>query len=88
MHGVIDTLHFTIEYFDGQDDDDVGYPYYVATATEISAVTDATTLDDLIANIRELVALYLDEPDPIAEYNIIANPRIVITLDLSYAQTA
>jgi hypothetical protein len=74
-----DTIHFTIEYFDGLEEGDIGTPYYVATAREIVAVTDAPSLDELMINIRDMLELYLDEPDTIAMYNIMPNPRVVVT---------
>jgi hypothetical protein len=90
MGDAIDTIHVSVEYFDGQAEGDIGTPYYVASCNEIVAVTDAQTLDELLINIREMIDCFLDEPDPVAELGIVRNPRIVITLELpyNYAQTA
>jgi len=87
---VNDTIHVNVEYFDGQDEDDVGYPYYVASCVEIAASTDGETLDELLKNIREMIDLYLEDTDTVQEFNLIPNPRIVITMELpeNYAKTA
>lgn len=82
-----DTLHVVVEYFDGQDEGDVGYPYYVASCDAIGAVTDGQTLEELFKNIREVIALALDEEDTIEVYNVVPNPRVTITMDfLDHAQ--
>jgi predicted RNase H-like HicB family nuclease len=84
-----DTLHVTVEFHDGQEEGDVGYPYYVASCDPIGAVTDGRTLDELLKNLREVIELALEDEDPIAVYNIVPNPRISITMELpDYAQIA
>ena len=42
MDAVSDTIHVNVEYFTGfeEGEDDVGYPYYVASCQEIVAVTE------------------------------------------------
>ncbi len=87
MSNVRDTIHVRIDYFTGQDDD--GTPYYVASCAEIGAVTDGPTMDELFKNIREAISLALEGEDTISTYNLIDNPRIVITMEfLDYAQIA
>ena len=90
MSDVRDTIHVNVEYFDGQEDGDVGYPYYVASCVEITATTDGETLDELIRNVREMIELYLEDTDTVAAFNLIPNPRIVIIMELpeNYAKTA
>ena len=90
MSDVRDTIHVNVEYFDGQEEGDVGYPYYVASCVEITATTDGETLDELIQNVREMIELYLEDTDTIAEFNLIPNPRIVIIMEIpeNYAKTA
>ena len=78
-----DTLTVTIEYFDGTAEGDVGYPYYVASCDQIGAVTDGRTLDELFANIREVVELALEDEDTVATYNVVPNPKINITLEFA-----
>ena len=72
-----DTIHVNVDYFDGQEEGDVGYPYYVASCEEITAVTDGTTLDELLANIREMIELILEDQVAIKEFNLAPNPRII-----------
>jgi predicted RNase H-like HicB family nuclease len=90
MSEIKDTIHINVEYFDGQDEDDVGYPYYVASCQEIMGVTDGRTWNELMKNIRELIAVALDEDDTITMYNLVPNPRIVISMELpeNYAEIA
>lgn len=84
-----DTIYVLVEYQDGQEEGDVGYPYYVASCVEIPAVTDAGTLDELVTNIRDIIAFALEDEDIVAEYQIAANPRIMISFELpDYAKTA
>lgn len=85
-----DTLHILVEYHDGQAEGDVGYPYYVASCQEIVAVTDGRTWGELMRNIQEMIDASLEGEDTVAVYNLVANPRIVITIELpeNYAEIA
>lgn len=84
-----DTLHILVEYFDGQDEGDDGHPYFVATCSQIGAVTDGRTLDELFKNLREVIELALEDDDPVEVYNIVPNPHVSITMELpDYAQIA
>jgi predicted RNase H-like HicB family nuclease len=89
---VADTLHITIEYFTGKEEgeDDVGYPYYVASTDEIAAVTQGRTWNELLRNIHEMLEAALDEQDTVEMYSLVPNPRIVITMELpeNYAEIA
>ncbi|MEO8610862.1 MAG: type II toxin-antitoxin system HicB family antitoxin [Chloroflexota bacterium] len=90
MSDVRDTIHVNVEYFDGQEDEGVGYPYYVASCVEITATTDGETLDELIQNVREMIELYLEDTDTIAAFNLVPSPRIIVIMELpeNYAKTA
>ncbi len=89
MSAPSDTLHVTVEYFDGQEEGDVGYPYYVASCDAVGVTTDGRTLDALFKNLREALELALNEEDTIATYNVVQHPRIVINVKLpDYAQIA
>lgn len=85
-----DTLHVSVEYVDGQEEGDVGYPYYVASCEEIVAVTDGRTWSELMRNIHEMIAVSLEGEDTVAMYNLVPNPRIVVTIELpaNYAEIA
>lgn len=94
MSEVRDTLHVRIEYFTGMEngdgDEDVGHPYYVASCEEIVAVTDGSTWHELMQNIQEMVQAALEGEDTAAVYNLVPNPRIVINMELpeNYAEIA
>ncbi|MFW5692545.1 MAG: type II toxin-antitoxin system HicB family antitoxin [Chloroflexota bacterium] len=85
-----DTLHVIVEFHDGQEEGDVGYPYYVASCQEIVAVTDGRTWGELMRNIHEMIAASLEGEDTVEVYNLVPNPRIVITMELpeNYAEIA
>ena len=58
-----------------------GDNYYVAECMEIAVVTQGKTLDETIANLEEAVALHLEGENP-ADFNLIANPSLLVTLEL------
>lgn len=89
--GIRDTIHIRVEYFTGFDDeDDTGHPYYVASCEEFVAVTEGDTWNDLMRNIHEMLAAALDGEDTVAVYNLVPDPRIIITMELpeNYAEIA
>ncbi len=88
MPQVRDTLTITVEYFDGQAEDDVGYPYYVATNDEIGLVTDGKTFEELRRNLGEALDVCLGDIDTLAEYHLVPNPRIELRMLFPYGQTA
>lgn len=85
-----DTLHVVVEYYDGQDEGDDGHPYYVASCQEIVAVTDGRTWGELMRNIHRMIDASLEGEDIVELYNLVPNPRIVITMELpeNYAEIA
>jgi len=62
----------------------------VASCEEIVAVTDGKSWNELMRNIRSMIEAHLEGEDTVSEYNLVANPRIVITMELpeNYAETA
>ena len=58
-----------------------GEHQFVAECLDLPVVTQAPTLDELAANIREAVALHLDGED-LAELGIAPNPTIIATMEL------
>lgn len=54
---------------------------YVAECLEISVVTQGRTLDETIANLREAVALHLEDEDP-TEFGLTPNPTLLLTMEL------
>lgn len=63
-----------------------GEAQYVAECVEISVVTQGKTLDEVVSNLREAVALHL-EGENAAEFGLAENPALVITMEVepSYA---
>ena len=53
---------------------------YVVECTDVHAVTQGSTLDEAMANLKEIVALALED-DP-AEYGLVPNPPILVTIEL------
>jgi predicted RNase H-like HicB family nuclease len=54
---------------------------YVAECLEIAVVTQGSTLDETIANLREAVALHLENEDP-EEFGLAPNPTLLLTMEL------
>ena len=53
---------------------------YVAECVEISVVTQGKTLDEVVSNLKEAVALHLDGEN-LAEMGLTENPALVVTLN-------
>jgi predicted RNase H-like HicB family nuclease len=85
-----ETIYVNVEYFDGQDEDDVGHPYYVVASDELHFVTDGATFEELLTNVRECLALCLEDADSIAEYGVKPDAKVTLIMNLptNHAQTA
>ncbi len=57
---------------------------YVAECPEVSAVTQGATLDEVYANLREVVGLALDGED-LESLGLVDDPVIVVTMELEPA---
>ncbi len=62
-----------------------GEKYYVAQCLEIDVVTQGKTINQVIQNMREAINLHLEGED-LTEYNLSANPTMLITMELDYAK--
>ncbi len=58
-----------------------GEQWYVAECVEIAVVTQGRTLDELLRNLQEAVALHLKGEDPTA-FGLVPNPTILVTMEL------
>lgn len=54
---------------------------YVAECVEVPVVTQGRTLDEVVKNLKEAVALHLEGEDP-GEWGLVDNPRILITYEM------
>jgi predicted RNase H-like HicB family nuclease len=54
---------------------------YVAECADLNAVTQGDTLDETLANLREVVALALEDED-LAERGLVPDPTILVTVEL------
>jgi len=54
---------------------------YVVECPDVHAVTQGDTLDEAIANLKEVISLALDGEDP-RDYGLVANPSILVTIEL------
>ena len=57
---------------------------YVATCVEISVVTQGHTLDEVMRNLQEAVALHLDGED-LAEFGLAEKPLLLVTMEVEPA---
>lgn len=67
-----DTIHVVLRR-DGRD--------YVAECLEVAVVTQGTTADEVLENLREAIALHLEGEDP-AAIGLVARPRITVTYEV------
>jgi predicted RNase H-like HicB family nuclease len=58
-----------------------GDDQYVAQCVDLAVVTQAPTLDELAANIREALALHLEGED-LAELGLAEHPTVLATMEL------
>jgi predicted RNase H-like HicB family nuclease len=61
-----------------------GEDQYIAECLDLPVVTQAPTLDELAANIREAISLHLEGED-LAELGLSEHPTILATLELDAA---
>lgn len=54
---------------------------YVAECADLHAVTQGDTLDETIENLREVIALALEDEDLPAR-GVVPNPTILVTVEL------
>ncbi len=58
---------------------------YLAECLEIPIVTQGATLDEVVANLHEAVALHLEGED-LTELGLAADPTVVVTMELEAVQ--
>jgi predicted RNase H-like HicB family nuclease len=58
-----------------------GEQYYVAECVEIGVVTQGKTVDETIANLKEAVALHLDNEN-LSDFGLAPNPSLIITMEV------
>jgi len=58
-----------------------GESQYVAECLDLPVVTEASTLDELAANIREAIALHLEGED-LTELGLVKDPTVLATLEM------
>jgi predicted RNase H-like HicB family nuclease len=54
---------------------------FVAECPDLHAVTQGDTLDEALTNLREVIALALEDED-LAERGLVQDPTILVTLEL------
>lgn len=57
---------------------------FVAECAELNAITQGRTLDEVVTNLREVVALALDDGDA-AELGYSSSPTIMVTFEVEPA---
>ncbi len=57
-----------------------GEEQYVAECLEVAVVTQGRTLDEVVTNLQEAIALHLEGEDP-ADFDLEPNPSLLITLE-------
>lgn len=58
-----------------------GETHYAAECLEVSVVTQGKTMDEVLKNLQEAVALHLEDED-LEELGLAPNPSILATLEI------
>lgn len=58
-----------------------GESKYVADCMDLPVVTEGDTLDEVVANLREAIALHLEDED-LGELGFSEDPAICVTMEL------
>jgi predicted RNase H-like HicB family nuclease len=58
-----------------------GEKYYVAECLDLPVVTQAESLDELADNLKEALALHLEDED-LSEFDLAPNPSILASFEL------
>ena len=58
-----------------------GDKYYIAECLDLPVVTQAATLDELAENIREAIALHLEDED-LADFDLAPAPSILASFEV------
>ncbi len=64
-----------------------GEKYLVAECVEINVVTQGSTMDEVILNLQEAVALHFDGEDH-ESLGFVKNPALVVTMEVEPAYAA
>jgi predicted RNase H-like HicB family nuclease len=52
---------------------------YVVECPDVHAVTQGDTIDEVLANLKEVISLALEDENP-ADYGLAPNPPILVTI--------
>ncbi len=63
-----------------------GEKYYIAECLEVPVVTQGKTLDEVVANLKEAVALHLEGED-LEQLGLASNPTLIITMETETAES-
>ena len=65
-----------------------GEKYFIAECIDLPVVTQGKTLDELAENLKEAIALQLENENP-ADFNLVERPSILASFEVesSYAKT-
>ena len=64
-----------------------GEDYYVAECLDITVVMQGKTVDETIANLKESVALHLED-EYLSEFGLAPNPTLLVTIELEAIASA
>ena len=70
----MDTIYVHVEY--STEDEEAG-PVYVASNDDLMFTTDGQTFEEMLHNVREAIALCMEDAELVAELGLIPNPQII-----------
>jgi predicted RNase H-like HicB family nuclease len=72
-------LYIDVELND--EDEEYGL-MYIATNDAIGLVTDGKTFEELLENLKDAIAVCLEDPETIIEANLIPKPQVILRMRL------
>ena len=65
-----------------------GEKYFVAECIDLPVITQGKTLDELAENLKEAIALQLQDENP-ADFDLVENPSVLASFEVepSYVKT-
>lgn len=71
---MMDTIHVHVEY--NTEDEETG-PVYIASNDDPMFTTDGQTFEELLQNVREAIALCMEDTELVEELGLILYPQII-----------
>jgi hypothetical protein len=61
---------------------------YIATSQDFGITTTALTFEKMLENLKDAIRLSIQNLDPTEAYGISEHPRIIVQMEIDYAEIA